>query len=68
MIDYRLSLLLAAAMLSGCASVRPTIKCTLEGKAEVYQGLMGIGVGQELAEADSLCASVVKPARAASAP
>lgn len=49
----------ALASLSGCASVKPYIVCELgTGKAVVQQGIAGIGVGQELKDADSLCANL----------
>lgn len=47
--------LLYALAAAGCASARPEIRCTLKHEAEVYQGILGIGVGQRLAEADPLC-------------
>ena len=51
-----LTLLLALGSLTGCASIKPYIVCELgSGKALVQQGIMGIGVGQELKDADSLC-------------
>lgn len=47
--------------LSGCASVKPYVVCKVaDGKAQVQQGVMGIGVGQELPDADPLCAGVRK--------
>lgn len=53
-------LLLALSSLSGCASIKPYIVCELgSGKALVQQGIMGIGVGQELKDADSLCSSLI---------
>jgi len=52
----KLLLLLALGSLTGCASIKPYIVCELgSGKALVQQGIMGIGVGQELKDADSLC-------------
>lgn len=45
----------APAALTGCASVKPHVLCGLDGKAQVMQGVSGIGVGQALADADSLC-------------
>lgn len=48
--------------LSGCASIKPTIKCDLTTcKAEVYQGIMGIGATQFLPDADSLCTNLCAP-------
>ena len=48
--------LLLAVALSGCASVKPSLKCSVpERKAEVHQGIFGIGVGQDLPAADALC-------------
>lgn len=44
---------------AGCASIKPYLVCEFgSGKAIVQQGVMGIGVGQELKDADSLCASL----------
>lgn len=49
-------LFLLVGSLAGCASIKPYIVCELgTGKALVQQGIMGIGVGQELKDADSLC-------------
>jgi hypothetical protein len=56
-----LASLIVLALLPGCASMKPTIRCSLDGKAEVMQGIFGIGVGQALPEADRLCAPVVAP-------
>lgn len=47
------------ASLTGCASVKPYIICELgTGKAQVMQGISGIGVGQDLKDADQLCAKL----------
>lgn len=54
--------LILAGLMSGCASVRPQIKCVLAtGRAEVYQGIAGIGTSQDLPEADKMCARPAGP-------
>ena len=55
--------------LSACASVKPFLTCRVaDSKAVVNQGYMGLGIGQEISDADTLCASLRVPAKAASAP
>jgi len=40
----------------GCASVKPYVVCKVaDGHAQVQQGIMGVGVGQDLPDADQLC-------------
>lgn len=55
----KLAIIIAAALLAGCASVKPVGKCDIRtGKGEVHQGVMGIGVGQALQELDEICARI----------
>ena len=57
-----IAVVVLAVALAGCASVKPTLKCSMpERKAEVHQGVFGIGVGQELPAADSLCKAGAAP-------
>lgn len=61
-----LILFAACFALCGCASIKPYIVCELgSGKAVVQQGIFGIGVGQELKDADTLCANFKPVAPAA---
>lgn len=56
-------------LLNGCASVKPFGLCRVaDGKFVVMQGISGIGVPQDLPDADPMCAALKSPARAASSP
>lgn len=61
-----LATLLVVAALTGCASVKPFLTCrTADARAVVNQGYMGLGIGQEIPDADALCAGLKTPAKAA---
>ncbi len=52
----KLAVVVMLLALPGCASIKPYVVCKVsDGKAEVMQGFMGIGVGQALPDADKLC-------------
>ena len=54
-------ILLLCFCLTGCASVPPYLTCKVsDGKAIVNQGYMGLGIGQEIPDADSKCAALKK--------
>lgn len=57
----KLFLIAALLALAGCASIKPHVMCALDGKAQVVQTVQGIGVGQELPDANPLCKSLVAP-------
>lgn len=52
----KLFLIASILALAGCASIKPHVMCALDGNAQVVQTVQGIGVGQELPDANPLCA------------
>jgi uncharacterized lipoprotein YehR (DUF1307 family) len=52
-------LLVAGVSLNGCASVPPYLTCRVSNnKAIVNQGYAGLGIGQDIPDADIMCAAL----------